>query len=194
MIKKVAIMLALTLALCSGCRSYYLVAECTEPDDYLSGTILLERYGYHHEKNNNRANQLLPLSENDYEITSFYCKCFAMFPIGETIQFFAEFQYKYYESYEKEIERIAQIEYEKEIVFDTNIFYLPSYITLLSHKGCSEYLLVESESLTLRYVYIQFVNANELSIPDEFLPKVLNNSNAIYDGDITETEICIYHD
>ena len=188
------LLLTAIMILCCGCRKYHMITECTEPYEYKYGVALLERYGHYHIKNNNRAYQLLPLSDNDCEVTSFYCKFYEMLPIGETIQFFADFQSRTYDLYEKEIERIAQIQYEKEIVCDMNIFNYPSYITLLSHNGCSEYLILDIESLIIRYIYIQFVNADELLIPDKFLPKVLDNSKAIYDGDITETEICIYYD
>ena len=117
-----------------------------------------------------------------------------MLPIGETIQLCATFRFNTFELYEKEMKRIAQIQYEKEIVYDTEIFYFPAYITLLSHNGCSEYMLLDDESLTMSYVYIQFVNADELLISDNLLPKILNSTNAHFDGDITEVEICIYYD
>ena len=86
----------------------------------------------------------------------------------------------YYENaeFEKEINRIKGFIYkDKEIVYVDDLFSLPAYVVAYNWDSLYEYMLIDEDDCTIRYVYL-FDSGENTSIPNDFFPKkVLRNSS-----------------
>lgn len=89
------------------------------------------------------------------------------------------------DSYLREIERLQNISEEyngeiKKVLYDTESFNYPAYVTINADNHCYEYALILGDDRIV-YVFLQFVNKGDIDFPLEYLPKEK-------DG----TGICVY--
>ena len=79
------------------------------------------------------------------------------------------------DGYSKEIERLERIQEEYEgriqpIVYDTDSFSYPAYVTIDADNHCYEYALLIEEG-KIAYVFLQFIKEEDIVFPAEYLPK-----------------------
>lgn len=79
------------------------------------------------------------------------------------------------DAYLKEIERLRGIREEYEgrvqaIVYDTESFSYPAYVTIDADDHCYEYAMLLGDNKIV-YVFLQFIEEEEIAFPAEYLPK-----------------------
>lgn len=86
----------------------------------------------------------------------------------------------YYEifEFESEIERIKSFIYnEKTIVYVDDLFSLPAYVVAYNWDSLFEYMLIDKDNYSIRYVYL-FDSGKNVSIPENYFPKkILRDSS-----------------
>lgn len=92
-----------------------------------------------------------------------------------TIVLYAEWQYEE-EEYLAEVERLstAQSKYGNETMaarYEEENYSQPSYVTMEDINECYEYALLDEETFTIRYAYLQFANKWIIKFSEEYLPK-----------------------
>ncbi len=94
--------------------------------------------------------------------------------LDPTAQIYLECSYEK-DDYLKEIERLKGIQEEYEdriqtIVYDTDSFSYPAYVTIDADNHCYEYALLLGEE-RIAYVFLQFIREEDIVFPTEYLPK-----------------------
>lgn len=117
-----------------------------------------------------------------------------------TSQIYMECTYEE-DSYLREIERLQNISEEyggeiKKILYDTESFDYPAYVTIDANNHCYEYALILGDERIV-YVFLQFVNKEDIGFSLEYLPKEYENNQGggytmyiFYQND--GTGICVY--
>lgn len=95
------------------------------------------------------------LLDGDYQI---YLKC--------------EFDEK---EFEEEVKRLQSIEntYEGKkhtIVYDSENFCYPAYVAIFNFDSTYEYVLMDEENNIIYYIYLQFINKEEIKFEEKLLP------------------------
>lgn len=99
---------------------------------------------------------------------------FAETVFDPTIVVYAECQYEE-DAYWAEIERLksAQSEYYNDSLvaqYKEDNYSLPAYVTMEDENECYEYALLEEDTYTIRYVYLQFANRLITNFSWKYLP------------------------
>lgn len=105
-----------------------------------------------------------------YQYSYYYADTF----LDPTAQIYLECSYEE-DDYFKEIERLEGIQEEYEgriqsIVYDTDSFSYPAYVTIDADNHCYEYALLIGEK-KIAYVFLQFIKEKDIVFPMEYLPK-----------------------
>ncbi len=105
-----------------------------------------------------------------YKYSYYYADTF----LDPTAQIYLECSYEE-EDYLEEIERLEGIQEEYEgriqpIVYDTDSFLYPAYVTIDADNHCYEYALLIGER-KIAYVFLQFIKEEDIVFPVEYLPK-----------------------
>ena len=141
-------------------------------DCYTSTNI--DDYGVFEEFNGYSKLDIFPkqLSDNMevYKYSYYYADTF----LDPTAQIYLECSYEE-DEYSKEIERLEGIQEEYEgriqpIVYDTDSFSYPAYVTIDADNHCYEYALLIGEG-KIAYVFLQFIKEEDIVFPAEYLPK-----------------------
>ena len=141
-------------------------------DFYTSTNI--DDYGVFEEFNGYSKLDIFPkqLSDNMevYKYSYYYADTF----LDPTAQIYLECSYEE-DAYSKEIERLEGIQEEYEgriqpIVYDTDSFSYPAYVTIDADNHCYEYALLIEEG-KIAYVFLQFIKEEDIVFPAEYLPK-----------------------
>lgn len=116
---------------------------------------------------------------NVYEYSYYYDDTF----LDPTAQIYLECSYEK-DDYSKEIERLNGIQEEYEgwiqtIVYDTDSFSYPAYVTIDSDNHCYEYALLLDET-RIAYVFLQFIKEEDIVFPTEYLPKEYEHKETGY--------------
>lgn len=118
--------------------------------------------------------ELFPDESEKGELEKYYVY-FAETMFDPTVVLYAECQYEETD-YWSEIERIktAQSEYGNEMLipkYDEDNYTLPAYVMMEDKNECYEYALLEEDSFTVRYVYLQFANKLITNFSKDYLPE-----------------------
>lgn len=105
-----------------------------------------------------------------YKYSYYYADTF----LDPTAQIYLECSYEK-NDYIKEIERLKGIQEEykgriQTIVYDTDSFSYPAYVTIDADNHCYEYALLLGEE-KIAYVFLQFIPEEDIVFPTEYLPK-----------------------
>ena len=92
-------------------------------------------------------------SESGGEIVGYSAKCIEELPLGESVQILLSVKYDD-EAFAKETERISQLSSSKPVLYDTEHFKYPAYVSTVGYLNVCEYVLVDEENLTLHYVVL----------------------------------------
>lgn len=129
---------------------------------------------------------LVPRNFEETDIVNYYNRYEELLPLGESVQTLLSVRYSK-ETFDQELGLISQVQDADSVVYDTDSFAYPAYVSVLGWEDCSEYVLVDEENLTLHYVYLQSVTEGELRIDAQYLPKGYSGY-----GDVEGKSICIY--
>lgn len=163
-------------------------------------TINIENYGEFREYGGYSNFRIFPEIVNDEMNVMSYLYQYKDTIFDPTSQIYLECTYEK-DSYLKEIERLENISEEyngeiKKVIYDTESFEYPAYVTIDANNHCYEYALILGDE-RIAYVFLQFVNKEDIGFPLEYLPKEYENNQdsgyTIYifyqkDG----TGICVY--
>ncbi|MDD6095825.1 MAG: hypothetical protein PUC29_08795 [Clostridia bacterium] len=108
-------------------------------------------------------------SPSDGEIVQYYAKCIDELPLGERVQILLSVKYNS-EAFEKETERISAISQANPVLYDTEHFQYPAYVSSIGYLNACEYVLVDSDNSTLHYVVLQSVLAEDIVFDASYLP------------------------
>lgn len=105
-----------------------------------------------------------------YKYSYYYADTF----LDPTAQIYLECSYEE-NDYLREIERLEGIQEEYEgriqsIVYDTDSFSYPAYVTIDADNHCYEYALLIGEK-KIAYVFLQFIKEEDIAFSMEYLPK-----------------------
>ena len=105
-----------------------------------------------------------------YKYSYYYADTF----LDPTAQIYLECSYEE-NDYLREIERLEGIQEEYEgriqsIVYDTDSFSYPAYVTIDADNHCYEYALLIGEK-RIAYVFLQFIKEEDIAFSMEYLPK-----------------------
>lgn len=94
--------------------------------------------------------------------------------LDPTAQIYLECSYDG-DSYQREVERLEGIQKEykgkvQTVMFDTDSFAYPAYVTINANDHCYEYALLLGEN-RIAYIFLQFIKEEEIVFPAEYLPK-----------------------
>lgn len=94
--------------------------------------------------------------------------------LDPTAQIYLECSYDG-DGYLKEIERLKGIQEEykgrvQTVVYDTESFSYPAYVTINANDHCYEYALLLGEE-RIAYIFLQFIKEEEIVFPAEYLPE-----------------------
>lgn len=169
----IVLLIVLCITLC-GCGSVIPKATViTDPAEYraiwtLSGTKVGIWTAINDCYDRYTPPTLFPSSTRGLSVQEFYAK---MKPglVDDTYQVLLSVEYEQ-DEFEAELARIEGLV----TIEDTAYFDLPAAITVLGWEGCSEYALIDSDTQTIHYIYLQLVNPKKLQIPDSMLPNGLD--------------------
>ena len=105
-----------------------------------------------------------------YKYSYYYADTF----LDPTAQIYLECSYEE-NDYLREIERLEGIQEEYEgriqsIVYDTDSFSYPAYVTIDADNHCYEYALLIGKK-KIAYVFLQFIKEEDIAFSMEYLPK-----------------------
>ncbi len=76
------------------------------------------------------------------------------------------------EDFDAEVLRISKItEWNNSIVYDTENFLYPAYVTIFNNDHCYEYTLIDEEEHKIICVFTQFIESNRVKFDKKYLPK-----------------------
>ena len=109
---------------------------------------------------------------------------------------------RYYEeeAYQAEIERLQGIQAEHDgkvqtIIYDTENFSYPAYVTINGNNHCYEYALLLGDG-KIAYIFLQFIKEEEVYFPADYLPNAYEEDDKGYSMYIFYNEngdgYCVY--
>ena len=115
--------------------------------------------------------EILPKSTDNSEIVSYYAKCVAELPLGESVQIFVSIKYETEADYNSEKQRISGIKSENQVLINNDLFDDTAVISTASIYSVCEYVICYDSDLTLTYVYLQSVKEEDVVFDHKYLPK-----------------------
>lgn len=109
---------------------------------------------------------LFPQTLDGLNVSDFHGYYRERLPVGEAIQIYVAVSYDTQADFETELARIEMVA----PIEDTERFAYPAAVTALGWQNCMEYALVDKENLTVRYIYLEFCNLDEIVIPADCIP------------------------
>jgi len=151
-----------------------------KPDDYPKIFDLSEiRY-------NEEAFELFPETDDHLAVEAFYCEWELGIVGSAKVEILLTVNYSQAE-FENELSRIKALG-DGGIVYDTERFELPAYISMLGYMNTNYYALVDETNRTVHYVLLQLINTEDIDIPQEFIPDGYGELGHVQNGNFS-----IYH-
>lgn len=175
--KKTLILMIAVSLLSLFCSCSQLTTEYTEPQDYetvwnTTGPWLQAHHYYE------GVSPLFPQTLDGLNVSDFYGYYREKLPVGESIQIYVAVCYDTQEDFERELARIETVA----PIEDSEHFACPAAVAALGWQNCMEYALVDRENLTVRYIYMEFCNLDEIEIPADCLPVGYKDNCCLEDG------------
>lgn len=118
------------------------------------------------------------VSEDGGELVGYSAKCIEELPLGESVQILLSVKYDD-EAFAKETERISQLSSSKPVLYDTEHFKYPAYVSTVGYLNVCEYVLVDEENLTLHNVVLQSVKPEDVAFDASYLPSGYRDYGAV---------------
>jgi len=131
------------------------------------------------------AFELFPEDVSDLTVEDFFCEWDLGFVGSSSTEICLSVVYSQ-DTYAAEIARLSQLA-NNNVVYDTQTFILPAYVTVLGYDCTSWYALVDESSYTVHYVLLQLVYEEDIDMNHDFLPR------GYYDlGDVENASYNVY--
>ncbi len=161
--RKLSVLLIVVFALVSFSSCSYKTTY-TDIKDYskiweLSGHSLIRSKCY---------NDISPLFVHDIDkrdIKEFYCGYEETLPVGENFQIYLTVAFKDSE-FNDEIKRLSD---EFEVLQDE--FEIKAYVSAFSWNDCYEYAAVDEQKKEITYIYLQYIDYEDIRFDKSLLPK-----------------------
>lgn len=174
--KKFAACILILLLVCTLSACNY-VDTYTTVDSYpeffkLSGRWIIDEmyYEYNGMRYLDFKSLLFPDSITQLNVKEYYC----IYNHNERFEVLLSIAYSE-EAYLKEIERLSSVIHNGKILYTTDHFEYPAYVTALGYNECSEYALLDEEQHVIHYVYLQAIRLKDIKMPSLYLPKKLRD-------------------
>lgn len=185
--KLTALLLAILLCTFSSCGY---VDTYTTVDSYpeffkLSGRWIVNEmyYEYNGQRYLDFKSLLFPDTITQLNVKEYHC----IYNYNESFDVLLSVEYSE-EEYLKETDRLSSVRHNGEILYTTEHFEYPAYVTALGYNHCSEYALLCEEQHTIHYVYLQGMKLKDIKMPQSYLPKKLCDY-----GEVTGESFTIYN-
>ena len=135
---------------------------------------------------NEVAFELFPEIDDHLAVEAFYCEWELGIVGSAKVEILLTVSYPQAE-FENELSRIKALG-DGGIVYDTERFELPAYISMLGYMNTNYYALVDETNRTVHYVLLQLINVEDIDIPQEFIPDGYGELGHVQNGNFS-----IYH-
>ncbi len=167
------------IMLLTGCSGVFGHEVITEKGDYRKIFELTEfRFM-------DDGTEIFPMDVSDLDVENLYFEWKLGIVGSADIEMCLSVKY-YKEAFDTEIGRL-KILGGGTVIYDTESFNYPAYVTILGYSNTSYYALVDEENLTIHYVLLQLVEESDIDINKDFLPKDYKCS-----GEVKDMTINIY--
>ena len=144
---------------------YLIVPRCNNENWNSVVQDALVAYGYDPENND-----ITPPIIEDINVISFFCEETEYIAGSTNIEFLLSVKYDPI-SFNCELDRLSKIKGTEKIVYDTENFIYPAYVSILGFLKTNQYVLIDEPNNTLHYIYLQFCSRDDMKkIPEDFLP------------------------
>ncbi|MBQ9930634.1 MAG: hypothetical protein IJO72_07665 [Oscillospiraceae bacterium] len=162
--KSIPILLCVVLifSLC-GCEGLTFEHKTfTQADDY-SGIFELTELRY-----SEVAMELFPETVSELTVCEFYCEWERGIVGSAKVELLLSVQYEA-AAFTAETDRLKALA-DGKIVYDTQHFQYPAYVSVLGNMNTNYYALVDEENQTVHYLLLQLVNAENVDFDQAYLP------------------------
>ncbi len=134
---------------------------------------------------------IFPESIDSLETVFFKCIHTTLLPLGTDIQIQLTIKYDK-QNYDEEIQKLER-KCKSSVVYGENAYFdKPAYAFAWNYQGCFEYAVVNPETREIEYIYLQFVDPEDLFISEDAIP---HHYEILYDvGNKMERFIADYSD
>lgn len=112
--------------------------------------------------------KLFPKDINSLNVTDCFCRYDQQLPLGEAFQVLLEIKYDESNEFKSEMNRILSCAFNCDEYFEDN--GLSAYATLMKAESYYEYVLVNEETQTIFYIYLQNLPKEQIEIKSDLLP------------------------
>lgn len=114
------------------------------------------------------AMELFPKSIDGLTVTDFYCEWELGVVGSATAEILLSVEYAEAD-FNAEINRIKSLA-DGKIIYDTENFEYPAYVSILGYDATSYYALVDAQANTVHYVLLQIIGKEKMNIVSGYLP------------------------
>lgn len=117
---------------------------------------------------NHCAMELFPQNIDGFAVTDFYCEWKLGIVGSATAEILLSVEYTEAE-FNAETDRLKSLA-DGKIIYDTENFEYPAYVSILGYDATSYYALVDAQANTVHYVLLQIIGKEKLNIDSGYLP------------------------
>ncbi|MBE6767673.1 MAG: hypothetical protein E7549_02035 [Ruminococcaceae bacterium] len=147
----------------SSCSDVYKEVVLTDVGEYTDMWSLPERMG-------NNPSVLFPSDVAEETCTFFFCKHSTYHLVGTGWQTVLTMQYDHI-SFLQEVERLQNLCKNSPLCGETKFFDVPSYASVWNWESCFEYAVINENTKTISYIYLQFIDKEDVVIDTCYVPK-----------------------
>lgn len=128
---------------------------------------------------------LFPKTIEDKKVLNFQCIHTTYSLVGTGWQIELNIKYSNDEMI-LELDRLENITKNLSNLQEPDLFRLPVYVTVWNWNGCFEYAVVNESEQSIRYIYLQLIDKNDLKIDESCIPNnydisMKTNSYSLYE-------------
>lgn len=109
---------------------------------------------------------LFPAEIEDLDVEKYYGE-YRQAAFDDEYQIFLTVHYDSEVEFSEELSRIEELTEMKE----TKYFDLPAAVTIFGWNHCYEYALIDTEKQTVHYVYLEYMNSEDIAFKSKYLPE-----------------------
>lgn len=128
---------------------------------------------------------LFPESVDNLEVKDFYCEWELGIVGSADVEIHLAVEYPD-DELKTETQRLESLA-DGKLIYDTENFSYPAYVSVLGYMNTSIYALVDEDSSTVHYVFLQLLNEERIDMDKELLPKGYSGF-----GDVQGTTYNVY--
>ncbi len=114
------------------------------------------------------AMELFPGNVEDLTVADFYCEWEIGIVGSAKVEILLSAKYETAD-FDAETDRLKALA-DGKIVYDTQHFQYPAYVSVLGNMNTNYYALVDEENQTVHYLLLQMINAEDVDVDQAYLP------------------------